>query len=238
MFHEIKYMNRYALIIAKDYWGTIKGVETGMKFAHFLRDHKIVCEQNIEYLLQESVNANSVISSLKDIVSKLSIDNTIVYVYMIGHGNEIRDSNGDEADGLDEVYQLPDGNVADDTISDIILSSNACDTSLLVLVSDHCSSGTMIDATIENKGVHWLNISSSQSFEDSYTSGDGNIMTACLMNLLRKSNLNSYKVSAIIPDLSEEMKSSFIGDLQHPCISVSDPSVMTKYPFSPLHITQ
>jgi hypothetical protein len=63
-----------------------------------------------------------------------------------GHGGQITDFNGDEADGIDETLCLYDGQLIDDELY-VLWSAFPPDTRILV-VSDCCHSGTNIRAQI------------------------------------------------------------------------------------------
>jgi hypothetical protein len=67
-------------------------------------------------------------------------------------------------------------------------------------------------------------------YEDSFSSGDGNVMIFVLISLLEKEkdNLCNLSVIDLKTKLELAMKESFIGDLQHPCVSVSDDLIWNK----------
>ena len=76
-----------------------------------------------------------------------------------GHGNQTRDTNSDEADGKKIVLE-PNGwrNTFDDEISLIFNSIN--EIHFLLWCQTVCSSGTMIDRSLNNRP--WILLSSSQ----------------------------------------------------------------------------
>jgi hypothetical protein len=219
-------VNKYCLVIAKDYWGTLMAVETGKKIYDFFISYELINGEHSTFVIGDSVSCSSVISSYKDNIQRLKEPNTILYVVMIGHGNQISDINSDELDGKDEIYQLPDGNITDDLLTNIIDEDIMDSTSLLVLISDHCSSGTMLDRHLISKS-NWVNIASSLDYEDSYSSGEGNVMINCLLSVLdkEKDNIHELTILDIKNKLDIEMKESFIGELQHSCVSVSDDTI-------------
>lgn len=61
----------------------------------------------------------------------------ILVVMMSGHGGQIQDDNGDEADGLDETICLWDGQVRDDNVLKFIETLPPC---RIVLINDQCHS--------------------------------------------------------------------------------------------------
>ncbi len=212
-------MKQIGFFIAKDYWGTQKAVESAKSLQNVMNLTETYT------LFGDEVNCRSVIEMFKTSMNYLQNEDTIVYVIMVGHGNNIQDMNGDEtSDGMDECYQLPDGNILDDMLVDLLPEpKNGNSNSLFVLISDHCSSGTMLDTNSKNESINWVNISSSRADEDSYTTGDGNVMTMCLISILKDST-RPITINRLT-DLLMTRMNDFIGDLQHCCISYSNEKV-------------
>ena len=151
-------------------------------------------------------------------------------VLLVGHGNQVADVGvPDEQDGLDEVYQLPEGNIVDDDLT--TLANRMQKDGFLLLICDFCSSGTMLDSALALPGVDWVNISSCLPVEDSYTSGDGNVMLRCLTDLLESIDVTSLTTREVNLELCCAMRGSFIGELQHPCVSVSNDILWEEKPF-------
>jgi hypothetical protein len=92
-------------------------------------------------------------------------------VYYYGHGDQVRDKNGDEADGMDEVWTTQ--GIVDDEISAVF--SKIHDTSRLYLLSDSCSSGSMIDLTLNARP--WVTIGSTNDAQDALATFDGGAFT-------------------------------------------------------------
>jgi hypothetical protein len=98
----------------------------------------------------------------------------VVFIYYLGHGNQTRDVNGDEEDGMDELWVLRSGErILDDEISLIFKDIPA--NSKVVLISDSCSSGTMIDVKLNSK--NWVTFSSCKDDQNAFCSFDGGIVT-------------------------------------------------------------
>lgn len=78
---------------------------------------------------------------LKEFLQKV---NQYLTVYYTGHGAQVKDNSGDEADGYDEVVVFDDGVVVDDKLADYLKKyhNNYAHT---VLLSDCCHSGTVWD---------------------------------------------------------------------------------------------
>ena len=98
----------------------------------------------------------------------------VVFIYYLGHGNQTRDTSGDEEDGMDELWCLRSGErILDDEIS--LIFKDIPENSTVVLISDSCSSGTMIDVKLNGK--NWVTYSSCKDNESAFCSFDGGIVT-------------------------------------------------------------
>jgi hypothetical protein len=236
--------SKYLLVISKDYWGTYTSEQIAKSFSEQLSTLLNIPQSHITHLIGNDVSLNKVKDTIYTFVNQALLDNPHepkLYIYINGHGNQTMDANGDELqtnnnsvetciDGQDELYQLPDGNLIDDELTRIIdqgvLNSNAFSRPFVCIISDHCSSGSMIDKT--QLYYDWISIGSSLDNQDSFVSGDGNVMTFCLMNVIEsnKDKLSELTALNVFALLSEEMKNSFIGDLQSPTFHVSHSSMM------------
>lgn len=231
--------NKYLLIISKDYWETTSSENTASLFSNKLGNLLGIPSQNITHLIGNIVNINTVKQQLYDYIYISLLNNTYkptLYIYMNGHGNQTIDSNGDEIieinaeetdkDIYDEMYQLPDGNLVDDEFTSIIdnaiYNSNCIERPTVILFSDHCCSGSMIDNT--SKYFDWVSFGSSKDNQDSYVSGDGNVMTINLLQVLEqhKTSLNNINSCDFYKLLDMEMKGSFIGEIQECTFHISD----------------
>lgn len=77
---------------------------------------------------------------LKHILQNTTSDLTIFYT---GHGSQIRDVSGDEADGYDEVMIFDDGYIVDDDLGDYL--HKYAHGQRIVLLTDCCHSGSIWD---------------------------------------------------------------------------------------------
>jgi hypothetical protein len=102
-----------------------------------------------------------------------------VVVYYNGHGDQTRDVSGDEEDGRDELWKpAGGGRVIDDQITQILNSYTLMPDNTLLLISDSCSSGSMLDAIYSEEGSkNWIAIGSCQDPQDSFASSEGGIFT-------------------------------------------------------------
>ena len=205
----------HVLIAAADYWGTQRACYTAEKLGCFFEK----MGASVTKLIGAELNVAVFMEKYKDILGHLEHAGERVIVVTIGHGNQFRDYNGDEPDGLDEGFQLPNGVILDDQMTECANAAVCHASSLFVLISDHCSSGTMLDNAIAGK--NWVNISSSLPYEDSLADGDGNVMITCLLEYLSHVDLKKLKVNELQCGLIETMKNSFVGELQHPLVVVS-----------------
>jgi len=249
---------KYLLIISKNYWGADRAEYTANNFLNLFSKFLNIPNENIFTLVNSDVNVNTVKNILYDFLYKnYNINESIqqkFYIYINGHGNQITDTNGDEIidinenetpkDSLDEIYQLPDGNIVDDDITNIIISAIKTKVNsdnihniqfikpFVCLVSDHCSSGSMIDVikNEQDKLFDWITIGSSLDNQDSLMTGDGNVMTINLLNVLTKlqnenklENITALEFNELF---QKEMKESFIGDLQTATFHVSHENML------------
>lgn len=236
--------SKYLLVISKDYWGTQTSEKIATDFSKQLATQIHIPDNHITHLIGNNVSLQKVKDTIYSFINTSLLDNPHepkLYIYINGHGNQTIDANGDEVtqvvdsnetniDGQDELYQLPDGNLIDDELTGIIdnavLHSSAFSRPFVCIISDHCSSGSMIDKT--QMYYDWISIGSSLDNQDSFVSGDGNVMTYCLMNVLEanKDILSEMTALNLFTFLNHEMKNSFIGELQSPTFHISHSSMM------------
>ena len=154
------------------------------------------------------IDRNQVISSLKNIAKYLESPNRKAIVYYFGHGDQIRDGNGDEPDRKDEIWRTQ--NIVDDVITSIFANINI--KSYLFLFSDSCSSGSMID---NNNKKNWATISSSNDIQDSLAMSDGGVFTVyglipalSQLQIITPKTIHDYILKAIdIPSQTSILRS-------------------------------
>lgn len=96
---------------------------------------------NAEKMLTAFATRDAVIKKLDDLARVLKSGDLLVVSYS-GHGGQIPDQNGDEADGLDETWCLYDGEFLDDELYQAW--SKFKDGVRILVFSDSCHSGTML----------------------------------------------------------------------------------------------
>jgi len=148
-------MSKKALLIGINYYDTpsvsLKGcVNDVINMRNMLIDAYGYDSANITVLRDDATNAAdkptaaNIVSKLASIISQ-SASLQEIWIHYSGHGSQIKDTNGDEADQLDEVIVPADysraGLITDDMIFNIVKQSK-CPTLLLF---DSCNSGTVCD---------------------------------------------------------------------------------------------
>lgn len=127
--------------------GSLTGCEPD---ARDMKDIAIRQGLNAEILLTAQATREAVIGKLNDLAEKLQADDLLVVSYS-GHGGQVLDQNGDEADGLDETWCLYNGQLIDDELNAAWAKFKK---GIRILVfSDSCHSGTvlkMIKSDFEN----------------------------------------------------------------------------------------
>lgn len=217
------------LIISRNYWGANLSEHTAKRFEYTFR--KIIETNNEKYNIEKLIGNNVNIINVKNKISKWinkqsKIDN-MLFIYVNGHGNQILDSSHEEKDGMDELLQLPDGNLIDDELTRIINDAIPDDINkkpIIFLISDHCSSGSMLDKS-DNLKYDWITVGSSLDNQDSLMTGEGNVMTSFLIDIIEnldKKSLSIVNIKGLFEMLSYNMKNSFIGDLQIPTLNMSN----------------
>jgi hypothetical protein len=103
----------------------------------------------------------------------------ILFFHYSGHGSQIKDTNGDEADGLDEViipidYFSNRSVIIDDEIQSIVQTNLKEGVKLFVLM-DCCHSGTIFDLKY-NYDANWNSVVNAKSLD---TKGDIIVISGC-----------------------------------------------------------
>lgn len=80
---------------------------------------------------------------LKALKHFMSTTTDRLVVYYIGHGLNVRDTDGDEADGKDEAMFFADGTLVDDVLVSTLQMKR--DESIVTLITDACHSGSIWD---------------------------------------------------------------------------------------------
>lgn len=101
--------------------------------------------ESIRTLVDADATKANIISAFMDIGSKAETDDS-VFIYYSGHGSQVPDLNGDEADGRDEVLcpadvrpGFPGAEISDDELNKLFSRIKATD---ITVVFDACHAGT------------------------------------------------------------------------------------------------
>jgi hypothetical protein len=115
-------------------------------------------------LLNEEATADRIISEIGQAAWNLE-ENGILLITYSGHGGQIPDANGDEADGKDETWVLYDRQLIDDELYN--LWNQFSTGARLVVLSDSCHSGTV------TKNKEYLVLTQSDALARHYRSRTG-----------------------------------------------------------------
>ena len=136
-----------ALIVGINYNGSKYQLNGCINDAYSMRDFVVSrgCD-NIYLLTDKDIRPSkyNILMGLENLLKKSKSGDVIMFYYS-GHGSNIKDTNGDETDGLDEVLVSVDfQSISDDELNQVIKTNLKSDVSLFIMC-DCCHSGTMID---------------------------------------------------------------------------------------------
>lgn len=145
--------NTFVLICALDYKNTSNPLTCsidGRNMERLVRSCGIP-DQNVTAMYDEQCTKENVAQVVKNIADQCGPGDFFVFYYS-GHGTNLQDMSGDEADGQDEAFCFvtPDGQInyescmADDEFSDLMTESLDSEVNLIIL-TDCCHSGTIAD---------------------------------------------------------------------------------------------
>lgn len=207
----------HVLIMASNYsgsWTLYQSVNDANKMKQVFENQYDI--EDIKMYVNENYIRSNVIPAMKLLARKLKQNNQIGIIYCAGHGDWARDRNGDEMDGMDEMWKTHrHESILDDEIANIFHDIHP--SSQLIVISDTCSSGTVLDLQFNNH-INCIAVSSCQDPQDSLQTGDGSVMSYLLMKIIVKNPLITYKNLKI--KLEAKMK-KYVGDMQKCNINVS-----------------
>ncbi len=137
-----------ALIVGINYIGTEYQLSGCINDANNIRDFVINrgCDNLIMMTEKDRYrpSKSNILAGLTYLL-KNSKSGDVVLFYYSGHGSNVKDANGDEVDGLDEVLvSVNFESISDDELNQVIKTNLKTDVSLFIMC-DCCHSGTMID---------------------------------------------------------------------------------------------
>jgi len=207
--------------------GCVNDVKNG---AEFLKEKGYDVKMLVDEDISKSYNLKEALTELGNSAQQ------IVFFHYSGHGTQIKDLNGDEEDGLDEVvYSKDDVLITDDDINNIISTYPAGKT--VVLIFDCCHSGSIADLPYildvngkikeeKVKKATAAKIICISGCKDNQTSADMTekgvsfgALSATIYSLLRKYNGKDITWRSFYKDLVQEMKQKRYE--QYPILSTS-----------------
>lgn len=145
-------MAKKALLVGVNYPNSkyeLKGcVNDVFNMVELLKEYYGFEEENIKILIDtddsyESPTGSNIKKALKEFVQS-SEDGDVMYFHFSGHGVQVPDKDGDEADGKDEALVATDINlISDDDLRAIVRHLNPG--AKFTMISDCCHSGGMLD---------------------------------------------------------------------------------------------
>jgi len=175
--------NRNALLIGMNYPGTtyqlsgcVNDINTIEKLLIDKFNFKnIVKLHDSSSILPTKIN---IILQLKLLLTQ-SNSGDVLFFHYSGHGSQIKDINGDETDGMDEViipvdYFSNNSIIVDDDIKGII-QENLKEGVKLIVLMDCCNSGTIFDLKY-NYDSNWNQVVNNKSLD---TKGDIILISGC-----------------------------------------------------------
>lgn len=141
---HIREGSKKAVLIGLNYTGTTAALKGCINDATRMKEtlEKKYLYQNVTIFTDQNLSEdNNILEILEKLVT--SDEKTLFFQYS-GHGMQIQDNNGDEADGKDEaLYSVCDTIVRDDDINERIRKVKKDVT--MIIVVDACHSGTVVD---------------------------------------------------------------------------------------------
>lgn len=185
----------YMIIIALDYAGTgneLTCTQDGDNLRQLV-DQCGVQQQNIIKLYNNDGNKEQVEAAIEEQGGKCQ-EGDCFFFYYSGHGAEVEDLDGDEADGSDEALCLvtPDGQLdwdmfmTDDEFCQCVTDNVGVGVNIIVMC-DCCHSGTIGDFNDEKWAGHSaISLSGCRDSQTSGDTGNGGICTHSLLMAIQQ----------------------------------------------------
>lgn len=137
-----------ALLVGINNYRSVPGLQGSVNDVETMREILVTrwgfAPANVKMLTDEAATRAGILAALEQLVQDAGPDET-VYFHYSGHGSQVEDLNGDEADGLDETIVPQDGrspNVPDIVDDELDAIFARLKTRNAVIVLDSCHSGT------------------------------------------------------------------------------------------------
>jgi len=169
-------------------------------------------------LWNQEVQKQNVIANIAKLGANLDDDDYFIFYYT-GHGDELKDLDGDEKDGFDEAmcFLGPNGNaeprdqvwMTDDELVDAI-TENVSQEAKILVIGDCCHSGTLLDATKKEwNGFKVISITGCEDTQTSAGTGKGGqfsrALTAAIQSLMDKGD-DGFKIAKLYNQTLKEYK--------------------------------
>lgn len=214
----------HALVGGSNYsgsWRVYQSLPDAVRFSKILTDQFKVPKNQITELFSNDYNSSNIVKELVNLGNILKEPGKIGVIYFAGHGTQVRDTNGDEADGKDEALQTNDRRlVTDDQITKCL--ENAHPTNWVIMIADTCHSPSF-DITRLNQHKRWVSIKAAQDYESALQSGDGSCMSVQLFDILKEKRKRT--VREMYTELDSRLKASFVGGLQTCKVEVTNENI-------------
>mmetsp|Transcript_116152 Transcript_116152/g.259636 ORF Transcript_116152/g.259636 Transcript_116152/m.259636 type:complete len:343 (+) Transcript_116152:106-1134(+) len=163
--------------------------------------------QELVSMYDEQCTREAVLNAIQRMCSMCGPDDYFIFFYA-GHGTNVQDVSGDEADNQDEAFVCVDrrGQVSADTLlvddefCKTVLESCQPETRILIL-TDCCHSGTIADLSRpEWEGRQAISIAGCQDFQCADDTGKGGIFTHAMLlaiDKLSKVGRDNYSVGML-----------------------------------------
>lgn len=180
--------NVHLLIMALDYKQTSNPLTCTMDGRNMQELARACGVNDVEVMFDEECTSANVTSKVIEMSQRCEPDDYFIFYYS-GHGTNVADQSGDEADGQDEAFCFVDANgqisyetiMTDDTFAELITENLNSEVRILIL-TDCCHSGTIADLSkSEWDDFEAISITGCM---DSQTSGDvgtGGIFTHSML---------------------------------------------------------
>ena len=179
----INILNKAALLIGSNYPNTNYQLSGCINDINFLKDKlSNTYGYNKFNILTDIASVkptrNNILSNFTSFLSSSKAGDFLFFGFS-GHGSQIRDTNGDETDGIDETIVGSDlQNVTDDELKQII-TNNIKQNVTLFCVFDSCHSGTVLD--LKYQYLDSLNYNSfSENDSNLETKGNVIMISGCM----------------------------------------------------------
>jgi len=198
----------HMLILSLDYPGTgheLTCTDDGINMEMLAKECGV---NDIVHLVNNECHFENVKDQMNAVMDRCQEGDYFVFNYA-GHGSEVPDVDGDEADGKDECLCLvtPDGGLSksgfmtDDEFAEIVTSKLAGTGVKVLIMCDCCHSGTMADfADEEWKDIEAISMSGCKDDQTSGDTGSGGIWTHSLLlaiQQLQEDGNNDYAVGQV-----------------------------------------